>query len=446
MDRCFLLTDNLNSYTWDAFGSMVTVTSGSSLVTNTYDAFGRLVENNPGGTYTEFLWGPTGAKLASVNGTTLLNAFIALPGGASAVYTASGLMYYRHSDWLGSSRLTSTATKPTALYFSTAYAPFGEQYATSGTYKPWDASFTGQDQSTVSDLYDFWARRQSPSQGRWVAPDPAGTAAVDPTSPQSWNRYAYVLNNPLSLVDPLGLTDSSCDPSTDWCYAATDDGGGGGGSIPGFCSAQYSFDECGGMKGFMSGNFGDSVGAFNREYAGVPPSLIAALMAWDAAVAATIAEANAEANGDPCSSDSGSTGGSGSAPAFARAGFGMFGAGSIHAMGAGQSSGSSSNNPSNSCSNNTAQQQLQQKQQQCAGIYNNYLQAAHNQAWSNVRLAAAGALGGCVAAGLKGCLTGAIIGAASVDFTLSETNWGMDTINIQYAMQLQNAGCSGVSF
>jgi hypothetical protein len=28
---------------------------------------------------------------------------------------------------------------------------------------------------------------------------------VDPRNPQSWNRYAYVLNNPLALVDPLGL-------------------------------------------------------------------------------------------------------------------------------------------------------------------------------------------------------------------------------------------------
>src|SRR5579875_1689794 len=28
---------------------------------------------------------------------------------------------------------------------------------------------------------------------------------ADPTDPQTWNAYAYVRNNPLALVDPLGL-------------------------------------------------------------------------------------------------------------------------------------------------------------------------------------------------------------------------------------------------
>ncbi|MGH9455125.1 MAG: RHS repeat-associated core domain-containing protein, partial [Terriglobia bacterium] len=38
--------------------------------------------------------------------------------------------------------------------------------------------------------------------GRWLSPDPTGG---DLTNPQSLNRYAYTLNNPMSLVDPTGL-------------------------------------------------------------------------------------------------------------------------------------------------------------------------------------------------------------------------------------------------
>lgn len=226
-----LLTDNLNTYTWNVYGEMATVTpTGGSAVTSTYDGLGRMVENNAGGSYAEFVYGPTGAKLAKCNGQALVKAFVALPGGAKAIYNSSGLAYYRHSDWLGSSRLTSTASR--TMYSSSAYAPFGEQYATAGSA---DASFTGQDQDTVSNLYDFPARRQSPSQGRWISPDPAGRSAVSLTNPQSWNRYAYVNNNPLRLIDSLG-TDPCADArhgggvhAMDGCSDDDDDDGGGGG-------------------------------------------------------------------------------------------------------------------------------------------------------------------------------------------------------------------------
>lgn len=156
-------------------------------------------------------------------------------GGATAIYNSSALAYYRHSDWLGSSRLTSTAGR--ALYSSMAYAPFGEQYATSGTPDP---SFTGQNSDTVASLYDFTFREHSPSQGRWISPDPAGLAAVDPTNPQTWNRYAYVANSPLSYIDPLGLFVSEC-----WWYANCDaqyfgTGGGGGGGNNGFFDGSWT--------------------------------------------------------------------------------------------------------------------------------------------------------------------------------------------------------------
>jgi RHS repeat-associated protein len=190
-----LLTDNLNTYTWSAYGNPGSINS----ITLVYDALGRMVEQQNGSAYTQMLYSPVG-KTAIMNGQTLSKAFVGLPGGGTVIYKSSGLAYYRHTDWLGSSRLTSTTSR--TVYSDSSYAPFGEQYAVSGTA---DSSFTGQDSDTVSSLYDFTYREHSPSQGRWVSPDPAGVAAVDPTSPQSWNRYAYVLNNPMSLVDPLGL-------------------------------------------------------------------------------------------------------------------------------------------------------------------------------------------------------------------------------------------------
>jgi len=45
-------------------------------------------------------------------------------------------------------------------------------------------------------------RRYSPFLYRWLSPDPAGGHLEDP---QTLNKYAYVRNNPMSLIDPTGL-------------------------------------------------------------------------------------------------------------------------------------------------------------------------------------------------------------------------------------------------
>ncbi len=138
-----------------------------------------------------------------MNGTSaLVKAFAPLPGGATAVYNASGLQYYRHPDWLGSSRFSSTPSR--TMYNDLAYAPFGEQYAAAGTTGITNVSFAGNNQDTTTNLYDAQFREYE-IYGRWPSPDPAGTAVANPANPQSWNRYAYVMNNPLVSIDPLGL-------------------------------------------------------------------------------------------------------------------------------------------------------------------------------------------------------------------------------------------------
>ncbi|NYF81308.1 RHS repeat-associated core domain-containing protein [Granulicella arctica] len=40
--------------------------------------------------------------------------------------------------------------------------------------------------------------------GRWMSPDPYD-GSMDPSNPQSMNRYAYVMNSPLNMIDPSGL-------------------------------------------------------------------------------------------------------------------------------------------------------------------------------------------------------------------------------------------------
>jgi len=188
--------DFLHTYAWDANGRPVTADS----VSLTYDALGRMVEQNKSGTYYQIVYSPKGAKFAIVSSSALQKGFVPLTGGSKVIYTSGGLAYYRHSDWVGSSRFASTPSR--TLYFDGAYAPFGEAYAQTGTA---DLSFTGMNQDTVANLFDFPSREYNNIQGRWPSPDPAGISSIRSNDPQTWNRYAYVRNNPLRITDPTGL-------------------------------------------------------------------------------------------------------------------------------------------------------------------------------------------------------------------------------------------------
>ena len=94
-----------------------------------YDAFNRPVEVQGSGGTREIVYAPDGYKFALMNGQSVVKVMAPLAAGIQAVYTAygaNGLAYWRHADWLGSSRLASTIGR-TVLYDG-AYAPFGEPY------------------------------------------------------------------------------------------------------------------------------------------------------------------------------------------------------------------------------------------------------------------------------------------------------------------------------
>jgi RHS repeat-associated protein len=58
-----------------------------------------------------------------------------------------------------------------------------------------------REESGLGSLYDYNARFYSPYLNRWLSPD---TIVPDPANPQSLNRYAYTLNNPVKYTDPSG--------------------------------------------------------------------------------------------------------------------------------------------------------------------------------------------------------------------------------------------------
>ena len=164
---------------------------------------------------------------------TLTKGTVPLPGGETAIYNSTGLEFIRHTNYLGSSVLATTWAH--AVYSKEAYAPFGETYNEAGTA---DRSFTGQDQDTVagsggSGIYDYLFRKYDPSAGRWLSPDPAGWASTNIADPQSFDRYAYVENQPMSFVDSSGL---ACAYYSSGGMISVDNSGAASGA-PGVCAA-----------------------------------------------------------------------------------------------------------------------------------------------------------------------------------------------------------------
>jgi RHS repeat-associated protein len=72
--------------------------------------------------------------------------------------------------------------------------------------------FTGKERDAESGLDNFGARYDASSLGRFMSADPlviqslkARAFQAHLSNPQSWNKYAYVMNNPLNAIDPNGL-------------------------------------------------------------------------------------------------------------------------------------------------------------------------------------------------------------------------------------------------
>lgn len=82
------------------------------------------------------------------------------------------------------------------------YDAFGVRSNPVGSTERTHRGYTGHEHLEALDLIHMNGRVQDPLLGKFLSPDPFVQA---PYHSQSLNRYSYVWNNPLSLVDPSGF-------------------------------------------------------------------------------------------------------------------------------------------------------------------------------------------------------------------------------------------------
>jgi RHS repeat-associated protein len=187
------------TYTWNAENRLTSTAD----VSYTYDGDGQRVKKSNGTLYWYSVAGEVLAE-TDLSGNNL-REFMYFAGRRIARRDDSGAIYYFFADHLGTARVMTNATGVTQQ--ESTYYPFGgEQRVITNTvdnrYK-----FAGMERDLESGLDDTLHRKYPSNLARWLSPDPAGKLSAKIANPQSWNRYAYVLNNPLRYTDPLGLYD-----------------------------------------------------------------------------------------------------------------------------------------------------------------------------------------------------------------------------------------------
>ena len=216
---------NSSGYTYDANGNLTAMPSWTFV----YDIENRLVKaTNAGSEYYGYdpwnrrVWKTTGTSgsgdvffygaFGEVMGKYHYNAgSLGIDEVEKNLHFAGKLIRWNNAavvlDRLGGVKLRSDIAATPPITQNSNYYPFGEE-----------RSATPQDRAKFATYYrdnktgfDYAMNRYyNNSWGRFLTPDPfAGSA--NPANPLSWNRYAYVANDPINRIDPSGL-----DPNGLW--------------------------------------------------------------------------------------------------------------------------------------------------------------------------------------------------------------------------------------
>lgn len=186
-------------YEYDANGrqkSSTPLTQGLWQETAVYDGLGQRVRVLSDGAAENLIYDAFGRMIAEYGGQT----------------SGAGGLEYVMMDHQGSTRVVMNGAGSVMARHD--YQPFGEEVGmnvgmrsgeqrysfTDGTKE----RYAGMAQDSASGLDHTWWRKYESSAGRWTSPD-LYNGSMNPGDSQSFNRYSYVSNDPVNLVDPSGL-------------------------------------------------------------------------------------------------------------------------------------------------------------------------------------------------------------------------------------------------
>jgi RHS repeat-associated protein len=214
-----LLNDATNTYTWDARNHLSTLTGSGTLATSAsfiYDAVGRRLEKTINQQTTVFLYdrlNPVQELVPSGLGQ-FVSAATTLPGlGIDEFFQRNDVNGVQSfvTDALGSTLALANAAG--SISTSYTYEPFGNVSISPLAPDTNPYQFTGRE-NDATGLYYYRARYYNARLGRFASEDPLFRKSLSLLSrslryrapvPQRNNLFAYALDDPVGLRDPLGL-------------------------------------------------------------------------------------------------------------------------------------------------------------------------------------------------------------------------------------------------
>ena len=158
-----------------------------------YDGDGRRVKATMNDTETTYF---VGAHYEVTNGVVTKYYYA---GSQRIAMRKDGNVSYLISDHLGSTSLVTDESG--AVVSEMKYKAWGEVRSASGETAT-KYTYTGQYSHTDDfGLLFYNARWYDPYINHFTQPD---SLVPNPSNPQAWDRYAYVLNNPIRYTDPSG--------------------------------------------------------------------------------------------------------------------------------------------------------------------------------------------------------------------------------------------------